>query len=171
MRFSRMDLLLLTIAAALGAVFVVLLLGAGRAEQWLPAGQPRDLPASAAPKPLPTLTAQDLNLSWQQSIFSPERKPDLVSGKGETAALQGVALTGVVINGQAQWALLRLANKRTLKLAVGKALDNGWTLTALSPLQATFMYQGQTRQLSLPVLRLPPPSTAPLITLPNVPRP
>jgi general secretion pathway protein N len=67
--------------------------------------------------------------------------------------------------------LLRLANKRPLKLALGSALDNGWTLTALSPQQATFMYQGQTRQLSLPVLRLPPPSTAPLITLPNVPRP
>lgn len=171
MRLSHMNLLLLTIAAALGAVFVMLLLGAGRAEHWLPADQPRHLPASAAPKPLPTLTAQDLSLSWQQSIFSPERKPDLVSGKGGTAALQGVALTGVVIDGQAQWALLRLDNQRTLKLVVGKALDNGWTLTALSPLQATFMYQGQTRQLSLPVLRLPPPSTAPLITLPNVPRP
>ena len=65
----------------------------------------------------------------------------------------------------------RLADKRSLKLAVGKALDNGWTLTALSPLQATFMYQGQTRQLSLPVLRLAPPSTAPLSSLPNVPRP
>jgi general secretion pathway protein N len=85
--------------------------------------------------------------------------------------MEGVVLTGVVIDGQAQWALLRLTDKRSLKLAVGKTLDNGWTLTALSPLQATFKYQGQTRQLSLPVLRLPPPSTAPLITLPNVPRP
>ncbi|WGT36158.1 general secretion pathway protein GspN [Pseudomonas atacamensis] len=166
-----MNLLLLTIAATLGAVFVVLLLGAGRAEHWLPADQPRHLPASAAPKPPPTLTAQDLSLSWQQSIFSPERKPDLVSNKGEAAALQGVVLTGVVMDGETQWALLRLANKSTFKLAIGKSLDNGWTLTALSPLQATFMYQGQIRQLSLPVLRLPPPSTASLITLPNVPRP
>jgi general secretion pathway protein N len=120
---------------------------------------------------LPTLTAQALSLSWQQSIFSADRKPDLVSGKRATTALQGIVLTGVVIDGQGQWALLRLANKRTRKLAVGAALDDGWTLSELSPLQATFTYQGQTRQLSLPVLRLPPPSTAPVITLPNVPRP
>nr|WP_314483094.1 hypothetical protein [uncultured Pseudomonas sp.] len=171
MRFNRMSLLLMAICSVLGAVFIVLLLGAGRAEHWLAADQPRHLQAIPTPKPLPTLTTQDLSLSWQQSMFSPERKPDLVSGQGGSAALQGVALTGVVIKGQAQWALLRLADKRSLKLAVGKALDNGWTLTALSPLQATFMYQGQIRQLSLPVLRLAPPSTAPLITLPNVPRP
>ncbi|WLH33060.1 general secretion pathway protein GspN [Pseudomonas sp. FP2196] len=171
MRVERGNLILMAVAAALGAVFVSLILGAGRAEHWLPVDAPRERPAKAEPQPLPTLTAQELGLSWQQSIFSPERKPDLVTGKGETAALQGVVLTGVVIDGQAQWALLRLANQRTLKVALGKALDNGWVLTELSPLQATFMYRGQTRQLSLPVLRLPPPSTAPVITLPNVPRP
>ncbi|TWD52729.1 general secretion pathway protein GspN [Pseudomonas sp. SJZ131] len=171
MRFSRLDLLLITVAALLGGVVISLLLGAGREAHWLPAAAPSNLPANAAPQPLPTLTAQALSLSWQQSIFSADRKPDLVSGKGATAALQGIVLTGVVIDGQGQWALLRLTNKRTRKLAVGATLEDGWTLSELSPLQATFTYQGQTRQLSLPVLRLPPPSTAPVITLPNVPRP
>jgi len=168
---GRSSLILSVIAALLGILLLTLALGAGRAENWLPADAPGELPAKAAPRPLPSLSAQGLALTWQQSIFSPDRKPDLVTGKGEPASLQGIVLTGVIIDGQAQWALLRLANKRPLKLALGSALDNGWTLTALSPQQATFMYQGQTRQLSLPVLRLPPPSTAPLITLPNVPRP
>lgn len=171
MNFNRGNLILMTVAAVLGAVFVSLIFGAGRAEHWLPANAPRERPANPAPQPIPTLTAQELKLSWQQSIFSPDRKSDFVTGNAEAAALQGVVLTGVVIDGQAQWALLRLANKRTLKLAVGTALDNGWVLTELGPLQATLMYQGQTHQLSLPVLRLPPPSTAPVITLPNVPRP
>ena len=58
-----------------------------------------------------------------------------------------------------------------LKLAVGSTLDNGWTLESVTPQNATFSHQGQTRELRLPLLRLPPPSKVPPITLPNVPTP
>lgn len=172
MTLSRSAWMLLTVAAVLGVFLSTLLFtDAGKTVEWLPADAPRDLLKVAPLRAMPMQSTQALAVSWKKSIFSQDRQPDIVSAKEEAAALQGVVLTGVIINGPAQWALLRLANHRRLKLAVGSALDSGWTLSALSPSQATFTYQGQTRQLSLAVLRLPPPSTAPVITLPNVPRP
>lgn len=172
MSLSQRSSSLLAVVVALGAGLLALLFtDIGRSVNWLPADAPRERPTVAAPRALPTLSAQALAVSWQQSMFSPNRQPDLVTTHGPAASLQGVVLTGVVIDGQARWALLRLADQRRLKLAVGNALVNGWTLSALTPSQATFVYQGQTRQLSLAVLRLPPPSTAPVITLPDVPRP
>ncbi|MHC8306330.1 hypothetical protein [Pseudomonas sp. PB3P13] len=172
MTLGRSASILLAVAAVLAAFLSALLLtDFGQTVDWLPADAPRDLPTAVAPRAMPMLSTQALAVSWKQSIFSQNRQPDIVTTQGEAAALQGVVLTGVIINRQAQWALLRLANNRRLKLAVGSALDNGWTLSGLIPSQATFTKQGQTRQLSLAVLRLPPPSAAPVITLPNVPRP
>jgi general secretion pathway protein N len=171
MKPSRNSLVLMVTAVALAGLLASLLAGAGQAVHWLPAEAPRALPASAKPQPLPTLSSHDLALTWQQSMFSPDRHPDLATGKAQATSLQGVVLTGVIINGDARWALLRMGDKHDIKLAVGKNLDNGWTLSAVAPLQATFTHQGQTRQLSLPVLRLPPPSKAPVITLPNVTTP
>lgn len=168
---NRNSLVLMTITVALAGCLAALLAGAGQAVHWLPAEAPRALPAGSKPEPLPTLSSHDLALSWQQSIFSPDRHPDLATGKAQATSLQGVVLSGVIINGDARWALLRMGDKHDIKLAVGKALDSGWTLSAVEPLQATFTHQGQTRQLSLPVLRLPPPSKAPAITLPNVTTP
>lgn len=171
MKPSRNSLVLITAAAALAGCLASLLAGAGQAVHWLPADAPRAQAPAAKPQPLPTLSIHDLALSWQQSMFSPDRVPDLATGKAQATSLQGVVLSGVIINGDARWALLRMGDKHDIKLAVGKNLDNGWTLSAVGPLQATFTHQGQTRQLSLPVLRLPPPSKAPAITLPNVTTP
>jgi hypothetical protein len=56
--------------------------------------------------------------------------------------------------------------QRSLKLKVGASLDNGWQLQQLAPRQATFVYQGQSRQLTIPTLRLPPPSSGTGIKLP-----
>lgn len=171
MKLGSVHLTLLATTVVLIGVAGSLLLGAGRTVDWLAASAPHEQPPAAKAAELTALPEQAVALTWQQSIFSPERKPDLATGKGQATSLAGVHLSGVIIDGHAQWALLRLANQSTLKLAVGSQLDNGWTLTGVTPQTATFMHQGQRQQLSLPVLRLPPPSKAPAITLPNVTTP
>lgn len=168
MRLDTLTLTLLAGTALLTATTVGLLLGAGQTPEWLPAGETREWAPAAKPPTIEPLPPQAVALVWQQSMFSPDRKPDLVTGKNQPSSLDGIRLSGVIIEGQAQWVLLRMPDKRNLKLAVGSTLDNGWTLTAATPQQATFSHQGQTRELRLPLLRLPPPSNVPPITLPDV---
>ena len=170
MKFNRLTLTLLATTALLTATAISLLMGAGQTVDWLPAGAPREAAPAKPPQVLKALSSQALELTWQQSMFSPQRTPDLITGKDQ-GSLDGIRLTGVIITGQAQWVLLRMPDKHTLKLAVGSTLDNGWTLIGARPQHATFSLQGQTRELRLPLLRLPPPSKAPLITLPDVPTP
>ena len=170
MKFNRLTLTLLATTALLTATAISLLMGAGQTVDWLPAGALREAAPAKPPQALKALSPQALALTWQQSMFSPQRTADRVAGKGQ-ASLDGVRLSGVIITGQAQWVLLRMPDQHTLKLAVGSTLDNGWTLTGATPQHATFSHQGQTRELRLPLLRLPPPSKAPLITLPDVPTP
>lgn len=168
MRFDTLTAALLAGVTVLTAAAVSLAMGAGQAVAWLPAGQvPEPAPAARSPTLL-ALPSQSLALTWQQSIFSPDRQPDLVAGKRQASSLDGIRLTGVIIDGPAQWVLLRMPDDRHLKLAVGSTLDNGWTLAAATAQQATFTHEGQARTLSLPLLRLPPPSKAPLMTLPDV---
>ncbi|GAB7532529.1 general secretion pathway protein GspN [Pseudomonas sp. 3A(2025)] len=171
MRLDTLTLALLASTALLSAAAVSLALGSGQSVDWLPAGPPREVAPAEALQPTQPLPPQALALTWQQSMFSPDRKPDLATGKAQASSLDGISLSGVIIDGQAQWVLLRMPDKRHLKLAVGSSLDNGWTLTGATPQQATFTHQGQTRELRLPLLRLPPPSKTPLITLPDVPTP
>lgn len=171
MKLDILTLALLGTAALLAGAAVSLAGGAGQSVSWLPPSQARETVNVAAPAPMADMPAQALALTWQQSMFSPDRQPDPVNGTAGTSSLDGTRLTGVIIDGQAQWVLLQLPDKRTIKLAVGSALDSGWTLTGVTPQQATFNGQGQTRQLRLTLLRLPPPSKAHPITLPNVPTP
>jgi general secretion pathway protein N len=171
MKFDSLTLALGAVTVALAAVAISLGTGAGQAIDWLPPAEARESAPAAGPAALPSLPAQALALTWQQSVFSPDRKPDLVSGKSQASSLDGISLSGVIINGASQWVLLQLPQKRRLKLAVGSTLDNGWTLDSVTPQLATFSHQGQTRELRLPLLRLPPPSKVPPITLPNVPTP
>ena len=171
MKFDSLTLALGAATVALAAVAVSLSMGAGQDIDWLPAGEAREAAPTAGPAALPALPAQALALTWQQSMFSPDRKPDLVTGKSQASSLDGISLSGVIIDGATQWVLLQLPQKRRLKLAVGSTLDNGWTLDSVTPQNATFSHQGQTRELRLPMLRLPPPSKVPPITLPHVPTP
>lgn len=171
MRFDRLTLVLGAGAALMSALAISLAMGAGQSVNWLPAGEARAVASAARAPTIAPMPTQTLALTWQQSMFSPDRKPDQVTGKNQASSLDGVALSGVVIDGRAQWVLLRMPDKRNLKLAVGSTLDNGWTLTGATAQNATFTHQGQTRELRLPLLRLPAPSKAPLITLPDVPRP
>jgi general secretion pathway protein N len=160
--------LLLIPCALLATLMALLLTGSGSDPEWLP---PADAPpmsnTNARPLTMPELAEQRLALVWQQPLFSPDRRPDAERSQGADTGLAGYALSGVVLDGAAQWALLR-QGPRSLKLKLGQALDNGWVLRQLGARQATFSYQGQTRELSIPLLRLPPPDAA---TGPKLPAP
>jgi general secretion pathway protein N len=160
--------LLLVPCALLAALMALLLTGSGSDPQWLPPGEaPPMSDANARPLAMPELAEQRLALIWQQPLFSPTRQGDPAADRAADTGLAGLSLSGVVLDGAAQWALLR-QGQRSLKLKVGASLDNGWQLHALTPRQATFVHQGQTRQLSLPMLRLPPPDAA---SSPKLPAP
>jgi general secretion pathway protein N len=170
MKTLPFNALLLIPCALLATLMALLLTGTGSDPQWLP---PADAPpmgnANAQPPAIAQLADQRLALIWQQPLFSPNRQADAQRSQGADTGLAGYALSGVVLDGAAQWALLR-QGPRAIKLKLGQALDNGWVLSQLGPRQAAFSYQGQTRQLSIPVLRLPPPDAAsgPKLPAPSV---
>lgn len=139
---------------------------------WLPAeGKAPVPPAPTAPPAMADLPEAQRQLAWQQPLFSPGRQPDAARTGAAAQTLDGVRLSGVVVDGQASWALLRLADQRSLKLARGAALDSGWVLSQVEATTATFQRQGQSRTLSLPVPRLPASAAVPPITLPHVTAP
>jgi general secretion pathway protein N len=129
-----------------------------------------------APRP-PSLTEDQLQVAWQRPLFSPDRSPDLSpdAARPDATRFEGLTLSGVVLDGAGadapRWALLHRQDKRALKIRLGDTLDNGWTLSQLTPRVATFTRQGQSQTLSLPVLRLPPPSSSPSPTLPSLSAP
>lgn len=140
--------------------------------QWVQTDAPA--PVSIKPAPLPRLVEVPLSereVAWQHPLFSPDRQSDLSKAGPGVQQLDGVRLTGVVVDGQTSWALLRLANQRNLKLKQGESLDGGWVLAQVHPGSATFQRQGQTHTLELPVPRLPAPGAVPLMTLPYVTAP
>ena len=158
-------LILLTGAALLGFLATWLVTGAGQTPNWLPASGPAQLPRqSSTLAQLPELDDEQLQTAWQRPLFSPTRSPDQSAAVPGATRLEGLVLSGVILDGASQWTLLRKQDKQSLKLKLGDTLDNGWTLSELTARAATFTRQGQTQTLSLPELRLPPlarPATAP----------
>jgi general secretion pathway protein N len=179
-------LALLTLAAMLVACLAWLASGGGQSLTWLAEPETgretgRDAGHSAAhsagpaaPRP-PSLTEGQLQVAWQRPLFSPDRAPDAAAPGPAATRLEGLTLGGVVLDGTgadaSRWALLHRQDQRALKLRLGETLDNGWTLSQLTPRVATFTRQGQSQTLSLPVLRLPPPSPSPSPTLPSLSAP
>lgn len=169
---------LLALASMLVACLAWLAAGGGPALAWLAEPETGQRAAQstgpAAPQP-PSLTEDQLQAAWQRPLFSPDRSPDAVAHGPAATRLEGLTLSGVVLDGAGadapRWALLRRQDQRALKLRLGDTLDNGWTLSQLTPRVATFTRQGQSQTLSLPVLRLPPPSSSPSPTLPSLSAP
>lgn len=108
---------------------------------------------------------------WLHPLFSPGRQPDAHGPQGQAPALAGIILSGVLLDGESRFAYLREGRKPTTKVALGSTLASGWTLSQLGTTSATFTRAGQTQTLSMPLLRLPPPSTTPAITLPRTTTP
>jgi general secretion pathway protein N len=171
---------LLALASVLVACLAWLAAAGGQSLTWLAepeAGQrAAHSTGPAAPRP-PSLTEDHLQVAWQRPLFSPDRSPDLSpdAARPDATRFEGLTLSGVVLDGAGadapRWALLRRQDQRALKLRLGDTLDNGWTLSQLTPRVATFTRQGQSQTLSLPVLRLPPPSSSPSPTLPSLSAP
>ncbi|MDR6711378.1 general secretion pathway protein N [Pseudomonas hunanensis] len=169
MKLRRSSLLLAAHVGALAAS--AWLLGAANSPEWLPAHPPAQTVNAAPPAPLPALDEAARSLTWTQPIFSPQRQPDPHPPGQQTPALAHLSLTGVVLDGSSRWAYLREGSTPASKVALGTTLDSGWTLSELTALSATFTRAGQRHTLSMPLLRLPPPSKASAITLPRIETP
>ncbi|UTL83195.1 DUF2531 family protein [Pseudomonas putida] len=163
---------LVLLAANVSALAVVAwMLVAPNPPQWLPAQKPSATPAHQPPAPLAELAQPVRAATWAHPIFSVDRQPDPQQQGQHSPALANLTLTGVVLDGQSRWAYLREGRKPASKVALGSTLASGWTLTRLTALSATFTRAGQQHTLSMPLLRLPPPSKASAITLPRIETP
>lgn len=160
------------ITAAIAAILLLLILGllsgAGQGADWLEARAPHQNAASQQAPKVPAAEFASLSNTWTTPLFSSDRSPDASMRKsGKASSLAGLTLTGVILNGDMQVAFIHQKNGPPLKVRRGERLPNGWTLQSLSPLQATFTLDDRTESLTLPVLKLPPPSTEPPISLSN----
>jgi general secretion pathway protein N len=165
---KSVEMVLAAIAAVLLLLTISVLSGLGHSADWLEARAPRqNVAAQQAPK-VPTAELASLSNTWQTPLFSTDRTPDVSLRKStQASSLAGLTLTGVILNGDMQVAFIRQKSGPALKVHRGERLPNGWTLESLTPLQARFTLDGRSESLALPVLKLPPPSTEPPISLSN----
>ncbi|OPB00839.1 general secretion pathway protein GspN [Pseudomonas fluorescens] len=161
---------LLGLAGVLGVLMAVILSSVGDEPQWLPEPDTRAQP-SARVQSAPNVPLENLSATWQAPLFSPERSPDRVVGKAQVSSLADLTLSGIMITGNLQMAMLKRANGPALTVRLGQTLPNGWRLEHLTPQYARFALDGRTQTLSLYAKRLPPPSTRPPVTLPREPLP
>ncbi|NVZ53845.1 general secretion pathway protein GspN [Pseudomonas sp. B6002] len=161
---------LLGLAGLLGVLMAVILSSIGDEPQWLPEPSAPAQPSSRV-QTAPSIALQDLAATWQTPLFSPDRSPDRVVGKAQVSSLANLTLSGIMITGNLQMAMLKPASGPTLTVRLGQALPNGWRLEHLTPQYARFSLDGRTQTLSLYAKRLPPPSSRPPMTLPREPLP
>ncbi|AZE62084.1 MULTISPECIES: general secretion pathway protein GspN [Pseudomonas fluorescens group] len=155
---------LLGLAGLLGLLMAVILSSIGDEPRWLPAA-PVPAQPSVSVQAAPALALQDLAATWQTPLFSPDRRPDRVMGKVRVASLANLTLSGIMITGNLQMAMLKQADGPALTVRLGQTLPNGWRLEHLTPQYARFALDGRTQTLSLYGKRLP------LISHPREPLP
>ena len=145
---------LLGLSGLLGLLMAVILSSIGDEPQWLP-----EAPAHAHPtaqvQVAPSVPLENLAATWQAPLFSPDRSPDRVVGKAQVTSLANLTLSGIMITGNLQMAMLKQTDGRALTVRLGQALPNGWRLDHLSPQYARFSLDGRTQTLSLYGKRLP----------------
>ena len=161
---------LLGLSGLLGLLIAVILSSIGDEPQWLPEAPARAHP-TAQVQIAPSVPLENLAATWQAPLFSPDRSPDRVVGKAKVTSLANLTLSGIMITGNLQMAMLKQTDGRALTVRLGQALPNGWRLDHLTPQSARFSLDGRTQTLSLYAKRLPPPSNRPPITLPREPLP
>lgn len=162
----RLTPILVVLALLLGAIWLALQAGVGRGVRW---NAPRALalpPAVDRPAGLPTpLPLAAFAPVWQQSLFSPDRKPEAHAVNGGSS-LGDLALTGIILTPQLHMALLHDKNgDKELRLREGQALPDGsLTLVEVRPRSVILdSAQGRTE------LKLP--AGAPIETAHAVPAP
>lgn len=152
---SPLNLGLVAIALCLLAAAVWMWSSSAPTPQWLPAADIKTASTGSEEKEVtPDPDLDTFANTWQSPLFNPDRAPDR-QPKVDRASLDlaGITLTGVIIGGGQQVALLKQADGRDLKLAQGASLPNGWTLRRIEPLAAYFEYEGNVRELRLPAPR------------------
>ena len=122
----RLTPVLVVVALLLGALWLALLAGFGRGVRW-------DAPRAAALPPapgkragLPTpLPLAEFAPVWQQSLFSPDRKPEAHATSGGSS-IGDLQLTGIILTPQLHMALLHDKNgNKELRLREGESLPDG----------------------------------------------
>ncbi|MBN8924464.1 MAG: general secretion pathway protein GspN [Rhodanobacter sp. 68-29] len=122
----RLTPALVILALLLGASWLLLLAGFGRSVHW-------DAPRAAAPPPAsgrhaalpPPLPLAEFAPVWQQSLFSPDRKPEAHVASGGSS-LGDLQLTGIILTPQLRMALLHdTSGHKELRLREGQALPDG----------------------------------------------
>ncbi|BFI97379.1 MAG: hypothetical protein RSP_28890 [Rhodanobacter sp.] len=122
----RLTPLLGLLALLLGALWLALLLGYGRGVHWdAPRAAPPS-PVSGHPASLPTpKPLAEFAPVWQQSLFSPDRKPEAHAANGGSS-IGDLSLTGIILTPQLHMALLHDKNgDRELRLREGQSLPDG----------------------------------------------
>lgn len=145
---------LLGIAGLLGLLMAVILSSIGDEPQWLPEAPLTAQPSANLQAP-PTVALADLAGTWQAPLFSPDRSPDRAVGKAQVTSLSNLTLSGIMITGNLQMAMLKQADGQPLTVRLGQSLPNGWRLEHLTPQYARFALDGRTQTLSLYGKRLP----------------
>lgn len=122
----RLTPVLVILALLLGALWLALLAGFGRGVHWNAPRAAAQLPASGKPASLPVpLPLAEFAPVWQQSLFSPDRKPEAHAASGGSS-LGDLALTGIILTPQLHMALLRDRDgNRELRLREGQSLPDG----------------------------------------------
>ncbi|WP_395606580.1 hypothetical protein [Pseudomonas sp. B22129] len=161
---------LLGLSGLLGVLMAVILSSIGDEPQWLPEPDAHTQ-ASARVQVAPNVPLENLAATWQAPLFSPDRSPDREVGNARVSSLANLTLSGIMITGNLQMALLKQANGPALTVRLGQTLPNGWRLEHLTPQSARFALDGRTQTLNLYAKRLPPPSSRPPVTLPREPLP
>ena len=122
----RLTPVLVILALLLGALWLALLAGFGRAVHWDAPRATSLPPASGKHAGLPTpLPLAEFAPVWQQSLFSPDRKPEAHAASGGSS-LGDLALTGIILTPQLHMALLHdKSSNKELRLREGQSLPDG----------------------------------------------
>ncbi|OOG44246.1 general secretion pathway protein GspN [Rhodanobacter sp. C06] len=122
----RLTPVLVILALLLGALWLALLAGFGRGVHWDAPRAAALPPASGKHAGLPTpLPLAEFAPVWQQSLFSPDRKPEAHAASGGSS-LGDLVLTGIILTPQLHMALLHDKNgNKELRLREGQSLPDG----------------------------------------------
>jgi Tfp pilus assembly protein PilP len=118
--------------------------------------QPAAEAVEAVPEAASAPTLQSLEAAWQHPLFNPDRQPDRVrSSAAAGVGLEGMQLTGVIIEGGHKIALFRQPDGRSLTLKEGADLNATWRVTRIDARRVELHSADESRVLQLATPRLP----------------
>ncbi len=167
----RLTPVLVMVAVALGAIWLLLWLGVGRSVHWNAARPRVPLPPPGKSVSLPTpLPLQQFAVVWQKPLFNPDRKPIAYAADGDSN-LGDLRLTGIILTPSLRMVLLQNAKgDRQVSLQQGQSLPDGSvTLMEIRPRSALFDSAAGRTELKLPngaPIDAPKGSTRPSVTTP-----